>query len=143
MAEEAELVGQLRSLIISMEGWRGQEEREEVEFLSSGHFLLFCQVDRVVEAWRKLLEGVAAPARLVKRAEEERNYFCLNFLSDGLQTVDNLKLFVFKLYSKLLVSNYTIQPFKKVNNYCIQFSRHDNNNMFSCRQGGKAINKKH
>ena len=30
------------------------------------------QVDRVVEAWRKLLEGVAAPARLVKRAEEER-----------------------------------------------------------------------
>ena len=30
------------------------------------------QVDQVVEAWRKLLEGVAAPARLVKRAEDER-----------------------------------------------------------------------
>ena len=26
----------------------------------------------MVEAWRKLLEGVAAPARLVKRAEDER-----------------------------------------------------------------------
>ena len=64
--------------------------------------------------------------------------FALIFLSDGLQTVDNLKLFVFKLYSKLLSSNYTIQPFKKVNNYCIQFSRHDNKNMFSCRQGGKS-----
>ena len=31
------------------------------------------QVDRVVEAWRKLLERVSAPARLVKRAEEERS----------------------------------------------------------------------
>ena len=30
--------------------------------------------------------------------------FALIFLSDGLQTVDNLKLFVFKLYSKLLVT---------------------------------------
>ena len=30
------------------------------------------QVDQVVEAWRQLLEGVSAPARLVKRAEEER-----------------------------------------------------------------------
>ena len=26
----------------------------------------------MVEAWRKLLDGVAAPAKLVKRAEEER-----------------------------------------------------------------------
>ena len=41
MAEESEMVGQLRSLIISMEGWRGQEEREEVECLSSGHFFAF------------------------------------------------------------------------------------------------------
>ena len=28
----------------------------------------------MVEAWRKLLEGVAAPARLVKRVEEERRF---------------------------------------------------------------------
>lgn len=74
------MVSQLRSLIISMEGWRGQEQREEV---SIHHFLferasltfsffLMSQVDQVVEAWRQLLEGVSAPARLVKRAEEER-----------------------------------------------------------------------
>ena len=40
MAEESEMVGQLRSLIISMEGWRGQEEREEVQFLTSHFFCL-------------------------------------------------------------------------------------------------------
>merc|ERR1719370_506183 len=56
--EEEKVVSQLRSLIISMEGWRGQEQREEV--------------DQVVEAWRQLLEGVSAPARLVQKAEEER-----------------------------------------------------------------------
>ena len=74
------MVSQLRSLIISMEGWRGQEQREEVSihhFLCERAFLTFCslvmsQVDQVVEAWRQLLEGVSAPARLVKRAEEER-----------------------------------------------------------------------
>ena len=74
------MVSQLRSLIISMEGWRGQEQREEVSihhFLFERASLTFCsflmsQVDQVVEAWRQLLEGVSAPARLVKRAEEER-----------------------------------------------------------------------
>ena len=74
------MVSQLRSLIISMEGWRGQEQREEVSihhFLFESASLTFCsflmsQVDQVVEAWRQLLEGVSAPARLVKRAEEER-----------------------------------------------------------------------
>ena len=74
------MVSQLRSLIISMEGWRGQEQREEVSihhFLFERASLSFCsflmsQVDQVVEAWRQLLEGVSAPARLVKRAEEER-----------------------------------------------------------------------
>ena len=74
------MVSQLRSLIISMEGWRGQEQREEVSihhFFCERAFLTFCsllmsQVDQVVEAWRQLLEGVSAPARLVKRAEEER-----------------------------------------------------------------------
>ena len=37
VAEEAELVGQLHSLIVSMEGWRGEEEREEVGLLFT-HF---------------------------------------------------------------------------------------------------------
>ena len=38
VAEEAELVGQLSSLIVSMEGWRGQEEREEVGLLLAHFF---------------------------------------------------------------------------------------------------------
>ena len=33
VAEETELVSHLRALIVSMEGWRGQEEREEVGLL--------------------------------------------------------------------------------------------------------------
>ena len=45
-------------------------ERASLTFCS----FLMSQVDQVVEAWRQLLEGVSAPARLVKRAEEERRF---------------------------------------------------------------------
>ena len=72
----------------------------------------------------------------------EKTTFALIFLSDGLQTVDNLKLFVFKLFSKLLVTTQ-FNLSKRLTT--IAFNSRDMTTIicFLADKEAKAINKKH